>query len=370
MKIGCVTEIKKHEYRVGMTPDNVHTYKAAGHEVYIQKGAGEGSSFSDSDYARQGALILQSAAEVWNSADMIIKVKEPLEEEYPLIRKDQILYAYLHLAADRKLAGALLKSGARAVAFETVQDRAGRLPLLKPMSEVAGRLSVLEGAKYLERPMGGMGMLLSGVPGVPKARVLIVGGGVVGSNACKIACGLGADVAILDNNADRLTYLDDIFGSRIQTLFSQEAVLEKALYEADLVIGAVLIPGAATPKLIKKKYLAGMKKGSVIVDVAVDQGGCCETTRPTYHDDPVFTVDGIVHYCVANMPGAVARTSTIALSNATIGYGLAIAGKGLEQVARDDPGLARGINCYKGRMTCREAAESLGLEYTAPEEVL
>ncbi|MDR2629841.1 MAG: alanine dehydrogenase [Spirochaetaceae bacterium] len=370
MKIGCVSEIKRHEYRVGMTPDNVHTYRADGHEVYIQKGAGEGSSFSDEDYARQGAIMVPDAGEVWRTCDMIIKVKEPLEEEYDLIKKDQILYTYLHLAADKKLAQALLKNNVKAVAFETVRDSRGALPLLRPMSEVAGRLSVLEGAKYLERPMGGMGMLLSGVPGVPKARVLIVGGGVVGTNACKIACGLGADVTVIDNNADRLVYLDDIFGSRIQTLYSQEAVLEKALYEADLVIGAVLIPGATTPKLIKKKHLAQMKKGSVIVDVAVDQGGCCETTRPTYHDDPVFTVDGVVHYCVANMPGAVARTSTIALSNATISYGLLIARKGLEWAAKDDSGLARGINCYQGKMTCREAAASLGLLYTPLEGLI
>ncbi|MDR2516297.1 MAG: alanine dehydrogenase [Spirochaetaceae bacterium] len=363
MKIGCVTEIKKHEYRSGMTPDNVETYRANGHEVFIQKGAGLGASFTDDDYRAKGAVIIESAGEIWAASDMIIKVKEPLEAEYPLIRRDQILYTYLHLAPNRPLTDALLASGAKAVAYETVRDAAGRLPLLKPMSEVAGRLSIQEGAKYLEGPMGGRGVLLGGVPGVPRARVLIVGGGVVGLNACKMAAGAGAAVTILDSSAERLAYLDDIFGQRIQTLYSQETVLEKALYEADLVIGAVLIPGAAAPKLIKRKYLANMKKGGVIVDVAVDQGGCAETTKPTYHDDPVYTVDGVIHYCVANMPGAVARTSTIALTNATLRYGLAIANNGLENAARADGGLALGINCYRGLLTCREAAESLNLPY-------
>jgi alanine dehydrogenase len=364
MKIGCVTEIKKHEYRVGMTPDNVHTYTACGHAVYIQKGAGIGSSFSDEDYVKNGAVILDEAADVWKTADMLIKVKEPLESEYPLIQKDRILYTYLHLAADEKLAKALLQSGVKAVAYETVRDKQGRLPLLKPMSEVAGRLAVQEGAKYLEKPMGGMGLLLGGVPGVPKARVLIIGGGVVGTNACKVAVGLGADVTIMDSSLDRLSYLDDIFGFRIQTLYSQDAVIEKEIYAADLVIGAVLIPGASTPKLIKRKYLKGMKDGSVIVDVAVDQGGCCETTRPTYHDDPVFVIDGVVHYCVANMPGAVARTSTLALTNATLPYGLAIANSGLETAAKNDKGLAEGINSYQGKMTCPEVAKSLNMPYT------
>jgi len=364
MKIGCVTEIKTHEYRVGITPDNVQSYRAHGHEVYIQKGAGLGSSFTDEGYEARGAVILPDAASVWNTCEMVIKVKEPLEAEYPLIRKDQILYTYLHLAADKNLAEALLRSGVKAVAYETVRDAHGRLPLLKPMSEVAGRLSVQEGAKYLERPMGGMGLLLGGVPGVPRAKVLIIGGGVVGTNACKVAVGLGAEVTILDSNLDRLTYLDDIFGYRIQTLYSQETVIEKAIYEADLVIGAVLIPGAITPKLIKRKYLSGMKNGSVIVDVAVDQGGCCETTKPTYHDNPTFVIDGVVHYCVANMPGAVARTSTIALTNATLHYGAMIANQGLEKAAKQDRGLAEGINCYQGRMTCPAVVGALQLEYT------
>jgi len=364
MIVGCVKEIKKHEYRVGLTPDNVHAYCAAGHEVLIEAGAGLGSAFADADYAAMGARLVPAAAEVWAACDMIVKVKEPLAEEYPLIREGQILYTYLHLAADRPLTDALLRCGAKAVAYETIREPDGSLPLLKPMSEVAGRLSIQEGAKCLEKPMGGMGLLLGGVPGVPKARVVILGGGVVGTNACKMAIGLGADVSILDNNLNRLTYLDDIFGARIQTLYSTDAAIEKAVCAADLVIGAVLIPGAAAPKLLKKAYLKGMKKGSVIVDVAVDQGGCCETTHPTYHDDPTFVVEGVVHYCVANMPGAVSRTSTIALTNATLRYGLLLASKGVEEAAKADHPLRLGVNCYGGKLTCKEVAETFGVEYT------
>lgn len=362
MKIGCVTEIKKHEYRVGMTPDNVQAYKNAGHEVFIQRGAGVGSGFGDDQYAAVGATLLPAAADVWAGCDMVIKVKEPLADEYDLMHDGQILYTYLHLAADRPLTDALLAHKVSAVAYETIRGPGGGLPLLKPMSEVAGRLSVQEGAKCLERPMGGMGLLLGGVPGVPKAKVTIVGGGVVGTNACKMAVGLGAEVTILDSNLDRLTYIDDIFGSRVQTLFSQDAAIEKAAVEADLVIGAVLIPGAAAPKLIKRKYLSAMKNGSVIVDVAVDQGGCCETTRATYHDAPTFTEDGVVHYCVANIPGAVARTSTIALTNATLRYGLLLAGKGVAEAARADAGLFAGVNCYGGKLTCAEVAAGFGVE--------
>jgi len=370
MKIGCITEIKKHEYRVGVVPDNVMAYCSHGHEVYIQKGAGIGSSFKDEDYERMGANILETADEVWAACDMMIKVKEPLQEEYAKMREDQILYTYLHLAADRPLIDALLDKKVKAVAYETIRDSHGGLPLLKPMSEVAGRLSVQEGAKCLERPMGGMGLLLGGVPGVPKANVVIIGGGVVGTNACKTAIGSGADVTILDTNLERLTYLDDIFGARIQTLYSQDAAIEKAVYGADLVIGAVLIPGAAAPKLIKKKYLAGMKDGSVIVDVAGDQGGCCETTKVTYHDAPTFVVDGVVHYCVANMPGAVARTSTIALTNATLRYGLMIADNGLEAAVKMDPGLYAGVNCYQGKMTCKEVADGFGMTYTQLNSII
>ena len=362
MKVGCVKEIKKYEYRVGLTPDNVRDYALKGHAVHIESGAGAGSSFTDDEYAAAGARICPDAASVWKQCDMIVKVKEPLALEYPLMRDGQILYTYLHLAADKPLTEALLKNNVKAVAYETIRDRSGGLPLLKPMSEVAGRLSIQEGAKCLEKPMGGMGVLLGGVPGVKKANVLILGAGTVGVNACRIAVGFGANVTIMDNNLAKLTYLDDIFGSRIQTMYSTDSAIEKAVRDADLVIGSVLIPGAAAPKLIKKKYLPSMRKGSVIVDVAVDQGGCCETTRTTYHDAPTFVVDGVVHYCVANMPGAVANTSTLALTNATLSYGLALAGKGLEESAKADQGLYQGVNCYKGRVTCSGVAEAFGME--------
>ena len=370
MKVGCVKEIKKHEYRVGMTPGNAQEFVSHGNEVYIEAGAGDGSSFTDAEYQTAGATVLHSAEEIWAACDMMVKVKEPLEREYPLLRKDQIIYTYLHLAADRPLTDALLKASCKAVAYETIRDRKGGLPLLKPMSEIAGRLSIQEGAKCLEKPMGGMGVLLGGVPGVNSADVVIVGGGVVGTNACKIAVGMGANVTILDNNLDRLAYLDDIFGQRIRTLFSTGASIEKAVAGADLVIGAVLIPGAKAPKLVKREYLRNMKKGSVIVDVAVDQGGCCETTHTTYHDNPTFVVDDVVHYCVANMPGAVARTSTIALTNATLRYGLAIADNGLEKAIARDPLLASGVNCYQGKLTCREVADSFGVQHTDLAELL
>ncbi|GHU79884.1 alanine dehydrogenase [Clostridia bacterium] len=363
MKVGCVKEIKKLEYRVGMTPSNAKDYILHGHEVLIEAGAGIGSGFSDEEYSAVGAKLM-GVDEVWGQSDMIIKVKEPLEAEYSKIREDQIVYTYLHLAANEPLTNALLKSKCRAIAYETICDRAGALPLLKPMSEVAGRLSIQEGARCLEKPMGGMGVLLSGTPGTPRAKVVIVGGGVVGTNACKVAVGMGANVTILDNSLVRLAYLDDIFGQSIQTIYSTDANIEEEMKTADLVIGSVLIPGAATPKLIKKAYLKEMKQGSVIVDVAVDQGGCCETTHATYHDAPTFVVDDVVHYCVANMPGAVARTSTIALTNATLAYGLAIADKGPEKACSDDKGLAEGINCYKGKLTFKGVAEALAMEYT------
>jgi alanine dehydrogenase len=366
MKVGSVKEIKKLESRVGLTPDNAREFVAHGHEVYTQTGAGEGSGFKDADYEAVGANITASAEDVWKTCDMIVKVKEPLKEEYGLMRENLILYTYLHLAADRELTEALLRQRVKGVAYETIRDRHGGLPLLKPMSEVAGRLSIQEGAKTLEKPMGGMGVLLSGVPGVQKAKVVILGGGVVGTNAAKMALGFGADVTILDTNLSRLTYLDDIFGANVQTMFSTEAAIERELKAADLVIGAVLIPGASAPKLIKKKHLAIMKEGSVIVDVAVDQGGCCETTRATYHDAPTFVVDGVVHYCVANMPGAVARTSTMALTNATLPYGIKIAGRGIEAAAKDDPRLMLGINTYAGKVTCKGVAESLGYDYADP----
>ena len=300
---------------------------------------------------------------------MMIKVKEPLEEEYKYFHKDLILYTYLHLAADRPLTDALLKAGVKGVAYETLIERNRSIPLLAPMSQIAGRLSVQEGAKYLEKPFGGKGMLLSGVPGTPKAKVVILGAGNVGTNACKIAVGMGAEVTIFDINLERLAYLDDIFGARIQTMYSTDAAIEKAVKDADLVIGCVLIPGKAAPKVMKKAYLKEMQPGSVIVDVAVDQGGCCETTKVTYHDNPTFVVDGVVHYCVGNMPGAVPRTSTIALTNATLKYGLQIAGKGLENACKENDVIYSGINTYDGKLTCKNVADSFNVEHTEIKEL-
>lgn len=364
MRIGCVKEIKKQEYRVGMTPDNAGSYVNAGHEVYVESGLGVGSGFPDSEYEEAGARILGTAKEVWDISEMMVKVKEPLPEEYPLFHEGLILYTYLHLAADKPLTEALLESGVKGVAYETLMERDKSLPLLAPMSQIAGRLSVQEGAKYLEKMYGGEGVLLAGVPGTPKADIVIIGGGSVGTNACKIAAGMGANVTIMDVNTQRLQYLDDIFGARIQTLVSNDRNIEKALRNADLVIGCVLIPGKAAPKVIKKKYLQQMKKGAVIVDVAVDQGGCCETTKMTYHNDPIYTVDGVVHYCVGNMPGAVPRTSTIALTNATLRYGLEIAKNGLEEACRENEVIYSAVNTYQGKVTYQNVALSLGMEYT------
>lgn len=369
MKIGCVKEIKNNEFRVGITPDNVKSYTNAGHVVYIEKGAGEGSCFTDEEYKEAGAVLIDTAKEVWDTCEMMIKVKEPLEEEYKYFHKDLILYTYLHLAADRPLTDAMLKAGVKGVAYETLIERNRSIPLLAPMSQIAGRLSVQEGAKYLEKPFGGKGMLLSGVPGTPKAKVVILGAGNVGTNACKIAVGMGADVTIFDISLERLAYLDDIFGARIQTMYSTDAAIEKAVKDADLVIGCVLIPGKAAPKVMKKAYLKEMQPGSVIVDVAVDQGGCCETTKVTYHDNPTFVVDGVVHYCVGNMPGAVPRTSTIALTNATLKYGFQIAGKGLEQACKENDVIYSGINTYDGKLTCKNVADSFNVEHTEIKEL-
>lgn len=370
MRIGCVREIKNREYRVGMTPDNAKSYKNAGHEVLIEKGAGLGSGFSDAEYERAGARLCDRAEEVWAGCDMMIKVKEPLREEYQFFRRDLIIYTYLHLAADRELTDAMLASGVRGFAYETLIDKNGGTPLLAPMSQIAGRLSIQEGAKYLEKTYGGEGVLLSGVPGTPKAKIVIIGGGNVGTNACKIAVGIGAEVTILDIDVNRLAYLDDIFGARIQTLMSTDTNIENCLKEADLVVGSVLIPGKAAPKLVKKEYLKEMKKGSVIVDVAVDQGGCCETTKVTTHDDPIYEVDGVIHYCVGNMPGAVPRTSTIALTNATLSYGLRIAERGLEEACRKDPLMKTGVNTYDGKLTCENVALSFGMEYTDLDKLI
>lgn len=364
MRVGCVKEIKKQEYRVGVTPDNVTSYVSAGHEVYVETGLGLGSGFPDAEYEEAGARILDTAKEVWDISEMMVKVKEPLPEEYPLFHEGLILYTYLHLAADKPLTEALLQSKVKGAAYETLMEKNKSLPLLAPMSQIAGRLSVQEGAKYLEKMYGGEGVLLAGVPGTPKANVVIIGGGSVGTNACKIAVGMGANVTIMDVDIQRLDYLDDIFGARIQTLVSIDTNIEKAVKDADLVIGCVLIPGKTAPKVIKRKYLNQMKKGAVIVDVAVDQGGCCETTKMTYHSDPIYTVDGVVHYCVGNMPGAVPRTSTIALTNATLSYGLKIAEKGLEGACRENEVIYSAINTYQGKVTYQNVALSLGMEYT------
>ena len=370
VKIGCVKEIKNNEYRVGLTPDNVRAYIAAGHHVYIEMGAGAGSGFPDTEYVDAGASLIDNAADVWHLVDMMVKVKEPLECEYPLFRRGLILYTYLHLAADRQQMDALLAGGVNAVAYETLQEKDRSLPLLAPMSQIAGRLSIQEGAKYLEKKFGGEGILLAGVPGTPKANVVILGGGTVGMNACKIAVGMGANVTILDISLKRLEELDNMFGAHIQTLVSNDSNVERVLRDADLVIGSVLIPGGSTPKLFKKKYLPEMKNGAVFVDVAIDQGGCGEASHVTTHDDPVFTVDGVVHYCVGNMPGAVPRTSTIALTNATIRYGLEIASAGLEAAVRGSDVIASGVNTYLGKLTNRNVAAAHGVEYADLKELI
>lgn len=369
MIIGCVKEIKKHEYRVGLIPQHTISYIEHGHTVLIEKGAGIGSGFSDEEYAKAGALLVEDAAEVWAKSEMIIKVKEPLVAEYAFMREAQILFTYLHLAADRNLTLAMLEHKTIGVAYETIVDGTGGLPLLKPMSEIAGRLSVQEGAKYLEKPFGGAGVLLSGVPGVRKGHVMVIGGGTVGTNAVQIAVGMGADVSVFDRNINRLGELDQLFGSRIQTVYSTPASIREYLRKADVVIGAVLIPGASAPKVVTREMLSLMRKGSVMVDVAVDQGGCFETTHATYHDAPTYEVDGIVHYCVANMPGAVPRTSTIALTNATLRYGLLLADNGLKKAIMKDPGLIAGINTCQGKLTYEAVATALNLEFTPYTEL-
>ncbi len=370
MKIGCVKEIKKHEYRVGLIPTHVLTYVANNHEVYIEKGAGLGSGFEDQEYIDAGATLCEDAPSIWSCVDMIVKVKEPLESEYQYFRENLIIYTYLHLAADKVLTQALVDKKVSGVAYETITDNNNHLPLLKPMSEVAGRLSIQEGAKFLEKPFGGRGVLLSGVPGVPKGKVVIIGGGTVGANAARIAIGMGADVTILDKSINRLEELDQLFGNSIQTLYSTQAIIADQLKTADLVIGAVLIPGASAPKVIKRWMLKDMRPGSVIVDVAVDQGGCTETTKATYHDDPVFVVDGVVHYCVANMPGATPRTSTQALTNATLEMGLAIANQGLINAVKANHHLANGVNTFKGFVVYEPVAIALDFDYVQLESLI
>ncbi len=362
MIVGTVREIKKHEYRVGLTPACVKAYVARGHEVWVEKGAGQQTGFPDDAYKKVGAHIA-GAEEIFAKAEMIVKVKEPQAGEIPLIRNGQIIYTYLHLAADKNLTLALMERKCHAIAYETIETNNGHLPCLKPMSEIAGRLAVQEGAKYLERTFGGKGILLGGVPGVRRGKVVILGAGTVGTNACKIAIGIGADVTVLDISAERMAYLDDIFGSAITTLYCTESNIESAIREADVVIGAVLIPGSAAPKLIRSEHLKLMKPGTVIVDVAIDQGGCFETSHPTCHDDPIFIIDDIVHYCVANMPGAVALSSTLALTSTTLPYGLLLADLGLDEALKASPPLQKGLNLLGGRLTHRGVAESHGMVY-------
>ena len=363
MIVGVPTEIKPDEYRVGMIPVGVEELTRRGHQVLIQKGAGIGSGLSDEDFAKHGAKIADTADQVFAEAEMIIKVKEPQPVELKRIRPGQVFFCYFHFAADRALTEGIIASGCVAIAFETITDRSGQLPLLTPMSEVAGKMCVQEGAKYLERPMHGRGILLGGVPGVEPAKVLILGGGIVGTNAAKVAAGFGAQVVIMDVNIDRLRYLSDVMPANVQTIHSDAYMIERHIAEADLVIGAVLIPGAKCPILVPRSLLSTMKPGAVIVDVGVDQGGCCETTRPTTHADPVYEVDGILHYGVTNMPGAVGRTSTFALANATLPYAVRLAEAGYKKAAAADPGLAEGINVQEGKVTHRAVAESFGMRF-------
>ncbi|MNR88025.1 Alanine dehydrogenase [compost metagenome] len=369
MRVGCPKEIKNHEYRVGLTPGAVREYVAHGHDVIVETKSGAGIGADDAAYQAAGAKIVASAKDVFEKSDMVVKVKEPQPAEWAQLREGQILYTYLHLAPDPEQTKGLLASGVTGVAYETVTDERGGLPLLAPMSEVAGRLAIQAGATALQKANGGRGILLGGVPGVTPAKVTVIGGGVVGLHAARMAAGLGADVTILDRSLPRLRQLDDIFAGRVHTRYSTIDALEEETFSADLVIGAVLIPGAAAPKLVTREMLSGMKQDAVMVDVAIDQGGCFETSHATTHSDPTYEVDGIVHYCVANMPGAVPITSAHALNNATLQHGLALADRGLRAIA-EDRHLRNGLNVHKGRVTNRAVAEALGYEAFAPESLL
>jgi alanine dehydrogenase len=351
MRIGVPREVKTDEYRVGMVPAGVDQLVSRGHTVLIERNAGVGSGIADDEYTRVGGQIAASAHDVWAAADLIVKVKEPQPAEFPLMRRGQAVLTYFHFAADRGLIQGCLDAGITAIAYETIRDAAGKLPCLTPMSEVAGKMSIQEGAKYLEKPMMGRGILLGGVPGVPPANVLVLGGGVVGHNAAKVAAGLGANVTLMDVNLDRLRYLDDVMPANVTAIYSDPLTIKHYLKDADLVIGAVLIPGARAPRLVTRDDLVAMKNGAVVVDVAIDQGGCFETSRPTTHKDPTYIVEGVVHYCVTNMPGAVGRTSTFALCNATLPYARAIADRGWDAAAAADPGLAHGLNLRDGQIT-------------------
>jgi len=370
MKIGLPKEIKDNEYRVGLTPAGVNALVNAGHEVFVQKSAGEGSGFADDQYVKAGGKLLDTADEVWQTGDMIVKVKEPIAPEYPRMRENQLLFTYLHLAPEFELTKQMMERKVTGVAYETITDHNGKLPLLTPMSEVAGRMSVQVGATYLEKMNGGKGVLLGGVPGVPAANVLIIGGGVVGTEAAKMAVGLGARVTILDRDLNRLRQLDDIFLSKVQTMASSRYAIEESIAHADLVIGAVLVVGAAAPKLVTRDMLKLVPNGSVLVDVAVDQGGCFETTHATTHSNPTYYEEGVLHYCVANMPGAVPRTSTFALTNATLPYAIALAGKGFERAIAEDAGLKEGVNTYAGKCTYEAVATSQNIEYTPLDGLL
>ncbi len=370
MIVGVLKEIKIAEKRVSMTPGGAMAMIQKGHEILIEKSAGVGAGFSDADYVAAGAVIVDTPAQIYAKSDMVMHVKEPQPSEYGMIREDQIIFTYLHLAADEQQTKALLKSKSIAIAYETIEKDNGSLPLLLPMSEVAGRMATQEAAKYLEMPQGGMGILLGGVTGVEPATVVVIGGGVVGINAAKMACGLGAKVYILDTNLERLRYLDDVMPANCFPIMSNAAVLRDLVLKADVVIGAVLIAGAKAPKLLTREMVKKMKKGSVVVDVAIDQGGCFETSKATTHDAPCYTVDGVIHYCVANMPGAVAKTSTIALTNATLPYAIQIASKGWKKAMQDSKEIRLGANIIKGKLTYKAVAQAFDLEYTPVETFL
>lgn len=370
MIIGVPKEIKNHEYRVGMIPASVRELVSHGHQVYVETNAGSGIGFSDDDYIAVGASILPTAADVFAKAEMIVKVKEPQAIERAMLKEGQILFTYLHLAPDFPQTEELIKSIAVCIAYETVTDNMGRLPLLAPMSEVAGRMSIQAGAQTLEKSRGGSGLLLGGVPGVAPAKVVVLGGGVVGANAARMAIGLRADVTILDRNIDTLRKLDEEFQGRANVVYSTADAIEKYVLEADLVIGAVLIPGAAAPKLVTQQHIKRMKPGSAVVDVAIDQGGCFETSHPTTHAEPTYIVDDVVHYCVANMPGAVARTSTFALNNATLPYIVKLANKGYQKALLEDAGFLKGLNVIHGKVTYKEVAENFGLDYVDPAKAI
>ena len=370
MLIGVPKEIKNHEYRIGLTPAGVRELVAHGHEVMVEKNGGAAIGFEDDQYVAAGAKMIATAAEIFAAAEMIIKVKEPQPQECKMLRPGQVLFTYLHLAPDPEQTELLVASGATCIAYETVTDARGGLPLLAPMSEVAGRMSIQAGAHHLEKAQGGLGLLLGGVPGVAPAKVLVIGGGVVGTHAARMAIGMGADVTILDRSLPRLRQLDTEFDGRLRCVYSTADAIEQYALEADLVIGAVLIPGAAAPKLLTREIITKMKKGAVVVDVAIDQGGCFETSKATTHQEPTYVVDGVIHYCVANMPGGVARTSTMALTNATLPFAVALANKGAKQALMDDAHLLNGLNAHNGKITYKAVAEVLGYQYVAAATAL